>query len=255
MVFHGILSDSKSPQVSKTLLSILADLNNAVVWMVSTCSLISKSSSPFINPLRIVPCAPIHTRFICWSLRVTRTIQSILADFSSAVVWSVSIIPLISSSPSLFFKTLRIFRSAQTTIGITVTFMFHRFFSSLARSKYLSFHFPLFLSLIRWNVTISFVFESPREFSWTDSGLCIYDLSAWSNFYLSHNFQWITYPTLSCLVLCPFCTSLLHSLMVWWTVSSLSLHSLNFLFINFRLEIISVAQFYTQLHLNFKIKK
>ena len=36
MVFHWRLSDSKSPQVSKTLLSILAIFNNAVVWMVST---------------------------------------------------------------------------------------------------------------------------------------------------------------------------------------------------------------------------
>ena len=36
MVFHWSLSDSKSPQVSRTLLSILAVLNNAVVWMVST---------------------------------------------------------------------------------------------------------------------------------------------------------------------------------------------------------------------------
>ena len=31
MVFHWIVSDSKSPEVSKTLLSILTDLNNAVV--------------------------------------------------------------------------------------------------------------------------------------------------------------------------------------------------------------------------------
>ena len=44
MVFHWSLSDSKSPQVSRTLLSILAVLNNAVVWMVSTRPLISKSS-------------------------------------------------------------------------------------------------------------------------------------------------------------------------------------------------------------------
>ena len=34
MVFHKSLSDSKSPQVSRTLLSILADLNNAVIWIV-----------------------------------------------------------------------------------------------------------------------------------------------------------------------------------------------------------------------------
>ena len=34
--FYLSLSDSKSPRVSRTLLSILAILNNAVVWMVST---------------------------------------------------------------------------------------------------------------------------------------------------------------------------------------------------------------------------
>ena len=34
MVFHWSLSDSKFPQVSRTLLSILADLNNAVVWVL-----------------------------------------------------------------------------------------------------------------------------------------------------------------------------------------------------------------------------
>ena len=51
MVFHWSLSDSKSPQVSRTLLSILAVLNNVVVWMVSTRSPTSKSSRPFNNPL------------------------------------------------------------------------------------------------------------------------------------------------------------------------------------------------------------
>ena len=59
MVFHWSLSDSKSPQVSRTLLSILAVLNNEVVWMVSTRPPTSKSSHPFNNPLVIVPKAPI----------------------------------------------------------------------------------------------------------------------------------------------------------------------------------------------------
>ena len=59
MVFHWSLSDSKSPQVSRTLLSILAVLNNAVVCMVSTRPPTSKSSSPFSNPLVTVPNAPI----------------------------------------------------------------------------------------------------------------------------------------------------------------------------------------------------
>ena len=59
MVFHWSLSDSKSCQVCRTLLSILAVLNNAVVWMVSTRPPTSTSSSPFNNPLVTVPKAPI----------------------------------------------------------------------------------------------------------------------------------------------------------------------------------------------------
>ena len=59
IVSHTSLSDSKSPQISRTLLSILADLNNAVVWMVSTRPLISKFSSPCSNPLVTVRRAPI----------------------------------------------------------------------------------------------------------------------------------------------------------------------------------------------------
>ena len=61
MVSHCSLSDSNSPQVSRTLLSILADLNNAVVWMVSTLPVISKSTSPFTQHLVTVSSAPITT--------------------------------------------------------------------------------------------------------------------------------------------------------------------------------------------------
>ena len=56
MDFHWSLSDSKSPQISKTLLSILADLNIAEV---SSCPVISKSSSLCTNPLVTVARAPI----------------------------------------------------------------------------------------------------------------------------------------------------------------------------------------------------
>ena len=62
---------------------LLADLNNIVIWMVSTRPVISKPSSPCTNPLVTVPRVPIP-------------------------------------------------------IGIIITFMFHSFFNSLARSRYLS---------------------------------------------------------------------------------------------------------------------
>ena len=198
MVSHGGLSDSKSPQISRTLLNILADLNNAVVWIVTTLLLISKSSSPFTSFLRIVPTALI-------------------------------------------------------TIGITVTFMFHSFFNSQARSKYLTFfqfyslvkqnpHFHQFFFVliitrsgrlveIRWSVCIS----KPQRslcvsFSRTDSRLCVYHLFVWSNLNFWQNSEWITFPTQLCLVLYSLCANLLHSLIMWLIVSSLSTYNQHLLF-------------------------
>ena len=52
MDFHWSLSDSKSPQVSMTFFCILADLNNAVVWMLSIRPSMTNSSSPLSKPLR-----------------------------------------------------------------------------------------------------------------------------------------------------------------------------------------------------------
>ena len=205
MVFHWILSDSKSAQVSRTRLSIRAVLSNAVVWIVSTRLPTSKSSRPFNNPLVTVRNAPI-------------------------------------------------------TIGTIVTFMFHSFFNSLARSRYLSFFSfsfrfilwsagtakstilqILFLLLIimmsgllagiRWSV---YMLKSHRSlcesFSKTGAGLCIYHLFVWSNWNFLHISQWITFPTQSCLPLYSFCANLLHSRIMLLIVSSLSLHCLHLLF-------------------------
>ena len=61
MVFHWSLSDSKSPQVSRTRLRNLTVLSPAVIWMVSTRPPTSKFSRPFNKPLVIVPRAPITT--------------------------------------------------------------------------------------------------------------------------------------------------------------------------------------------------
>ena len=59
MVFHWSLSGFKSPQVSRTLLSILTDLNNDVIWMISARPLISKSSCPCTNYLMTITSSPI----------------------------------------------------------------------------------------------------------------------------------------------------------------------------------------------------
>ena len=83
------------------------------------------------------------------------------------------------------------------------------------------------LARIRWSVCIS---KSQRilwvSFSRMDSGLCVYHLVAGWKFNFLHSYQWITFPTQSCLVLYSLCASLLHSLTIWLTVSSLSLHLL-----------------------------
>ena len=59
MVFHWCLSDSKSLHVSRTLFNILAVVNSAVVWIISSRLPTSKSSSPFKSHLVTVPNAPI----------------------------------------------------------------------------------------------------------------------------------------------------------------------------------------------------
>ena len=90
MVFQWTLIDSKSPQVSRTLLNILANLNNTVVWMVSTHPLISISSSSWTSPLGTVPKAPVKIGIIVIlmfhiffnSLAWSRYLYLILISFS-----------------------------------------------------------------------------------------------------------------------------------------------------------------------------
>ena len=59
MLADGLSIESQWQQVSSNLLSILADLNNAAVWMVSARPLISNSSSSFTKTSGIVSSAPI----------------------------------------------------------------------------------------------------------------------------------------------------------------------------------------------------
>ena len=80
--------------------------------------------------------------FFLWSL------LSILADLNSVAVWMVSTRPLISKSSGPFINTLVTVPIAPITTDIIVTFLFHSFSNSHARSKYL-FFFPLFSILLR----------------------------------------------------------------------------------------------------------
>ena len=87
------------------------------------------------------------------------------------------------------------------------------------------------LAGIRWSVCMLKSHRSLRKsFSRTGAGLCIYHLFVWSNWNFLHISQWITLPTQSCFALYSFYANLLHSLIMWLIVSSLSLHSLHLLF-------------------------
>ena len=87
MLYHWGLNDSKSLQVSRTLFSILTDFNNAIVWMVSTRPLISKSSSTCTSPLVTVARAPITI-----GITVNFTLHSFFCSLASS--WYLSFLVL-----------------------------------------------------------------------------------------------------------------------------------------------------------------
>ena len=151
MASHWSSNDSSSPQVSKTLLSILANLNIDVVWMVSVRPLISKSASSFTIPLVAEPRAPITIgitvtfmfyRFSC-KFQVLIFLFFFFFNFTS---WSAG--------------------TAKTTIQLVLCFLL-----TITGSGR--------LSEIKRTVCFSF--------SWTDSGLYIYHIFVRSNFSFLQN--------------------------------------------------------------------
>ena len=88
-----------------------------------------------------------------------------------------------------------------------------------------------FLVEIRWSVGMS---KSHRclcvSFSRIGAGLCIYHFCVWSNSNFLHISLWFTLSTQSCLVLYSFCAILLHSLIMWFMVSSPSPHNVHLIF-------------------------
>ena len=190
MVFPWSLSDNKSSQASGTLLSILADLNLALVWIVSTCSLISESSSPFINHFVTVPRAPVTI-----GINVTFIFHSF---FNSQ-----------TSSRNLSFFSL--------------SFNFILWSPGTTKSTFLQVHFSLLIIIRSCRLAeikvIRLYAKIPEEFVCvvlqnTDIGLCIYHLFLWSNLNFLHISQWISLPIQSYLVSYSFYANLLHSLIM-----------------------------------------
>ena len=205
MIFHWSLSDSISPQVSRTLLSILAVLNNAVVWMVSTRPATSMSSNPFsysskrtnYNWYNCHQHVPLFFQFLARSRYL-----SFFSHSFSFILWSAG--------------------TAKSTI-LHILFFFLLLLLIIIRSGLLT---EIRGSICMWKYHRSLCVL----FSRTGAGLCIYHLLVWSNLNFLHISQWITLPTQSCLVLYSFCANLLHSLIIWLMVSSLSLHCLHLIF-------------------------
>ena len=166
MVFHRSLSDSKSPQVSRTLLSILVVLYNDVVWIVSTRPPISKSPSPFNNPFDTVPKAPITFGIIVTFM------------FHSFFQFKVEVLILLFT----FFQFYSVVSRDSKVDNFANSFFFFFFFLLIiVRSGR--------LAEIRWSVCMS---KSHRSLytrvslSRTDAGLCQYHLFVWSNLNFLH---------------------------------------------------------------------
>ena len=174
---------------------------------------------------------------------MSRTLLSILTDFNCALVWMVSLCPLYPKSSSPFTKSFGYCSKCTNYNWYHCYLHVHScffFFSSLARSRYLSLFrfilillcglpgrqsllfcmFSFFIFLFRWlslglvvwpRLDDPFVSKDHKRrlcfaFSRIDSGLCIYYCRIEFNFYLISSR--ITFLTLSCLD--SFCTNLLY---------------------------------------------
>ena len=167
MVSHRRLSDSKFTQISRTLLRILADINNAVIQMISMCPLISKSSRPCTYHLVTVTRAPISTG-----------IQPSLSGFT--------VVSLPSQGPGTYlsFCFLSILLCRQPGR------------QNLKFSKFTFFVIVVDYYKVQWsgrNQMIRLYLIIAKEFV-SHSGWCIYHFVVWLNFTFLHNSQCITLP-------------------------------------------------------------
>ena len=164
MVFHRSVSDSKSPEVSTTRLSILTVLSNAVIWIVSTYPPTSKSSKPFNNPLVIVPKVPItigtivtfmfHSNFsyLAWSKDLSffsHSFRFILwsARTAKSTIWQILFLLIIIRSGLLAgirwsVCILKFHRSLCVSFSRRKCWVGHIPFLRMVKFKFLA-HFPV----------------------------------------------------------------------------------------------------------------
>ena len=154
IIFYWSLSENKSPQISGTLLSILADLCNVAFWMVSSCPLISKSSSPSTNPLRTVPSTPITITPSC--------------SIVFKVLWQG-----LRTYLSFCFLLILLCGRQNGKVHYSTSSLF----------------FSLSLGLVFWpGFGHLLVSQNSRELcAFHCPGLCLYLLSVWSNLNFLHN--------------------------------------------------------------------
>ena len=97
MIIHRSLSH-KSHQVSWTLLSILADLNHSIVWIVLTFPLISMSFSAFVPSASIttgnISAFTFHSLFFFSSLARSRDLSLFLLSFIIIITSAVEFITI-----------------------------------------------------------------------------------------------------------------------------------------------------------------
>ena len=160
MVFNWKLRNSKCLQVSRTFPIILADLNNAVVWMVFIRSLISKSSSSCNNILVTVLSAPIT---------IVITVTFIFFPFSCKAKVLISFSAFFHCY-SVINRNSKVYKSARSLCQLS-------------------------LGLFVWpTLDDPLVSKNPREictshFLGRSFGLCVYHLFVWSNLNILHYSQ------------------------------------------------------------------
>ena len=177
MIFHLSPIESNSPPVFRSPLSILTDLNNAVVCIVSVRLLISNSSRLFSKPVETVKSAPMQL--------VSRPLWCYITFFNLAR--TTNLFPFWH-----FFVDFHSVVHRGDKVSYTQDPLFFSFI--ITRSG--------FLSKCWWSVfkckSLSYLFNR------TDSELSIYHLVVWANICFVHNSQEIIFPTQPFLFLAVF---------------------------------------------------